>query len=86
MAVALGAIGQIGWLVSDFDKAAAFYGEVPGLRKPFRFGTLGFYDCAGVRLFLDQVKDPKDAESASPIYFRVPDIALARRESNEDFR
>ena len=80
MALALGPIGQIGVGVKDVDAAEAFYGGVLGLRKLFRFGTLSFYDCAGVRLLLDQVADPAKAEGASPLYFRVADIALARRE------
>jgi methylmalonyl-CoA/ethylmalonyl-CoA epimerase len=80
MAFALGPIGQIGCAVSDVDRSEAFYGGVLGLRKLFRFGTLSFYDCGGVRLLLDQAKDPKDANGGSPLYFRVADIALARRE------
>jgi methylmalonyl-CoA/ethylmalonyl-CoA epimerase len=80
MAFALGPIGQIGLGVSDVDRSEAFYGEKLGLRKLFRFGTLSFYDCAGVRLLLDQVTDAKQIERGSPLYFRVADIALARRE------
>jgi methylmalonyl-CoA/ethylmalonyl-CoA epimerase len=80
MALALGPIGQIGIGVSDVDRADAFYGGKLGLRKLFRFGTLSFYDCAGVRLLLDQVTDAKQIEGGSPVYFRVADIALARRE------
>jgi methylmalonyl-CoA/ethylmalonyl-CoA epimerase len=33
-----------------------------------------------VRLLLDQTAEPKDATGGSPVYFRVADIALARRE------
>ncbi len=80
MAFALGPIGQIGFAVSDVDRAEAFYGEVLGLRKLFRFGTLAFYDCGGQRLLLDQVATPEEALRGSPVYFRVADIALARRE------
>jgi len=79
MALALGPIGQIGFGVSDVDRSEDFYGNRLGLRKLFRFGTLSFYDCGGVRLLLDQVKDPKDAQGGSPVYFRVADIALARK-------
>ena len=80
MVFALGPIGQIGFAVSDVDRAETFYGEVLGLRKLFRFGTLAFYDCGGQRLLLDQVATPEEALRGSPVYFRVPDIALARRE------
>jgi methylmalonyl-CoA/ethylmalonyl-CoA epimerase len=81
MALALGPIGQIGFAVSDVDRAEAFYGGKLGLRKLFRFGTLSFYDCGGVRLLLDQTADAKAAQGGSPVYFRVADIALSRRES-----
>ena len=80
MALVLGPIGQIGFAVSDVDRAEDFYGGKLGLRKLFRFGTLSFYDCAGVRLLLDQAADSKAVQGGSPVYFRVPDIALARRE------
>ncbi len=81
MAFALGPIGQIGFAVSDVDRAEAFYGGALGLRKLFRFGTLAFYDCGGVRLLLDQVAKPEQAVGVgSPVYFRVPDIDVARRE------
>ena len=83
MTLALGPIGQIGFAVSDVDRAEAFYGGVLGLKKLFRFGTLSFYDCAGVRLLLDQVAKPEDAIGGSPIYFRVPDIVLARKALEE---
>ncbi len=79
MAFSLGPIGQIAIGVADVDRAEAFYGSVLGLRKLFRFGDLCFYDCAGVRLLVEKAAEgaPK---AASPIYFRVADIALARRE------
>ena len=78
MALALGPIGQIAVSVADVDRSEAFYGGQLGLRKLFRFGTLSFYDCAGVRLLLDQAQGAVTAQG-SPIYFRVADIALARR-------
>jgi methylmalonyl-CoA/ethylmalonyl-CoA epimerase len=80
MALALGPIGQIGFGVSDVDRAEEFYGGKLGLKKLFRFGTLAFYDCAGVRLLLDQTRTPEEAIGGSPVYFRVADIALARKE------
>jgi hypothetical protein len=51
-------IGQIGLPVIDTDRSEAFYEQVIGLRKLYRFGDLSFFDCAGVRLFLDKVKEP----------------------------
>lgn len=83
MAFTLGAIGQIGVAVSDVDRSEAFYGGVLGLRKLFRFGTLSFYDCSGIRLLLDQAPEPTEISAGSPLYFRVADIALARRALEE---
>jgi AraC-like DNA-binding protein len=54
----LNQIAQIALPVSDTDRAEAFYENVIGLRKLFRFADLSFFDCAGVRLLLDKVKDP----------------------------
>jgi methylmalonyl-CoA/ethylmalonyl-CoA epimerase len=79
MAFSLGPVGQIALNVTDADRAEAFYGDVLGLRKLFRFGGLVFFDCAGLRLLLDQ--QPAGAPKlGSLVYFRVADIQLARRE------
>ena len=80
MAFGLGPVGQIGFAVSDVDRAEAFYGGKLGLRKLFRFGTIAFYDLAGPRLMLDQVQPGAAVGEGSPVYFKVADIALARRE------
>jgi methylmalonyl-CoA/ethylmalonyl-CoA epimerase len=79
MALSLGPIGQIALNVSSVEQAEEFYGAKLGLRKLFRFGDLTFFDCAGVRLLLERTDDAARL-SGSPIYFRVADIALARRE------
>jgi len=79
MAFSLGPVGQIALGVADADRAEAFYGDVLGLRKLFRFGGLVFFDCGGLRLLLEQRREDA-AKLGSPIYFRVADIALARRE------
>jgi methylmalonyl-CoA/ethylmalonyl-CoA epimerase len=74
----LSAIGQIALGVGDVDRAEEFYGGQLGLRKLFRFGDLSFFDCAGVRLLIEKSADP--GKSASVLYFRCADIALAKRE------
>jgi methylmalonyl-CoA/ethylmalonyl-CoA epimerase len=45
-------IGQIALPVTDVDRSEAFYKDVLGLPKLYRFGDLTFFDCAGVRLLL----------------------------------
>lgn len=79
MAFSLGPVGQIALNVADADRSEAFYANVLGLRKLFRFGGLVFFDCAGLRLLLDQ-QPPEAPRLGGPIYFRVADIVLARRE------
>ena len=79
MPLNLNQIGQIGIGVLDVDRAEAFYGGTLGLRMLYRFGDLLFFDCAGVRLFIEKVGTPDEARHASPIYFRCADIALAVR-------
>jgi methylmalonyl-CoA/ethylmalonyl-CoA epimerase len=76
MLLNLSQIGQIGLPVIDTDRSEAFYEKVIGLRKLYRFGDLSFFDCAGVRLFLDKVKEPDAFRPQGCIYFRCADIAL----------
>jgi methylmalonyl-CoA/ethylmalonyl-CoA epimerase len=76
MLLNLSQIGQIGLPVSDVDRAEAFYGNVLGLRKLYRFGNLTFFDCAGVRLLLEKSAN-MDGTKRGCIYFRCADISLA---------
>jgi len=71
MEMDFGAIGQIARSVRDIGAASAFYGEALGLRHLYTYGTLAFFDCGGVRLFLSQ-GDGGAADSI--LYFRVGDI------------
>ena len=70
-------IGQIALAVGDVDRAEAFYRDVLGLRRLYRFGDLAFFDCAGVRLMLEKAEAPENIQKSSVIYFRCADIALA---------
>src|SRR5215471_2351892 len=80
MALNLNGLGQIAFDVRDVDASERFYAEVLGLRKLFRFGTLAFFDMAGVRLLLEQAPAEKLIERGAVLYFRVADIVLARSE------
>ena len=77
MLLNLNQIGQIALPTSDVERSEAFYGGVLGLRKLYRFGDLTFFDCAGVRLLLEKVKDQAELVPHGCIYFRCADIALA---------
>lgn len=67
----IGAIGQVSRTVSDIVAAEAWYRDVLGLTHLYTFGTLSFFDCGGVRLFLSQ-KAPVGPESI--LYLLVDDI------------
>ena len=60
----------------DVDRSEAFHEQVIGLRKLYRFGDLSFFDCAGVRLFLDKAREPAKFSPQGCIYFRCADVAL----------
>lgn len=71
----LGPIGQISRHVGDIEEARRWYGDVLGLTHLFSFGTMAFYDCGGVRLFLSADHGSNDKDSL--LYFRVEDIRAA---------
>lgn len=71
----LGPIGQIARSVKDIGAAERWYREVLGLGHLYTFGKLAFFDCGGVRLFLEEGEGHD-----SVIYFRVPDIRAAHAE------
>ena len=68
-------IGQIALAVTDVDRSEAFYADVLGLPKLYRFGDLTFFDCAGVRLLVEKARG--DIQRQGCIYFRCADIALS---------
>jgi catechol 2,3-dioxygenase-like lactoylglutathione lyase family enzyme len=74
----LGSIGQISRSVKNIKQAEAWYGGVLGLPHLYTFGTLAFFDCGGVRLFLSQGESNPSADSV--LYFRVDDIQHAHDE------
>lgn len=78
MAINLNGLGQIALGVRDVDASERFYGEVLGLRKLFRFGTLSFFDMGGPRLLLEQSREDAPIERGAVLYFRVADIVVAR--------
>ena len=70
-------IGQIAMPVRDVEKAITFYRDVLGMRFLFKAPPgLGFFDCAGVRLMLDEPA-AEQAGRGSVLYYRVPDIEEA---------
>jgi methylmalonyl-CoA/ethylmalonyl-CoA epimerase len=81
MDLKLGRIAQIAHAVSDVDAAEAFYEQTLGLKKLFRPGPdMVFFDCGGVRLYLQKAHEPAAVEKASILYLLCEDISVAVRE------
>ena len=76
----VGNIGQISRVVSDITKAEAWYRDVLGLPHLFTFGTLAFFDCGGIRLFLSEPEGNSSVPGDSCIYFKVDDINATHAE------
>jgi DNA-binding CsgD family transcriptional regulator/extradiol dioxygenase family protein len=74
----LGQIGQISRTVADIAQAEEWYGKVLGLKHPYTFGKLAFFDCGGTRLYLSQENSKPGPESV--LYLRVEDIDAAHAE------
>ena len=71
-------IGQIAVPVSDVDRAIAFYRDILGVRFLFKAPPgLGFFDCSGVRLLLDEPVKKHPENYSSIIYYKVPDLPAA---------
>ncbi|TCO52321.1 VOC family protein [Actinocrispum wychmicini] len=80
----LGPVGQVSRTVADLGRAKEFYGDVLGLKHLYTFDDLAFFDCDGVRLYLQR----GEPGSESVLYFRVSDIGAAYddlRERGVDF-
>lgn len=77
----LGAIGQISRRVSNIGDAERWYREVLGLKHLYTFGKLAFFDCGGVRLFLEEGDGATQPQSV--IYFQAPDIRTAYAQLRE---
>jgi methylmalonyl-CoA/ethylmalonyl-CoA epimerase len=80
MAITLNQVGQVSLTVDDIDAAERFYGQALGLRNLYRFGDLAFFDCSGVRLFIEKSNTKPFIPASSVLYFRTPDISIAVRE------
>jgi catechol 2,3-dioxygenase-like lactoylglutathione lyase family enzyme len=68
------AVGQVARSVRNAAESEVWYRDVLGLTHLFTFGTMVFFDCAGVRLMLAQKEPPVDE---SILYLLVSDIRAA---------
>jgi len=71
----LSQIGQISVPVSDAEKSILFYRDKLGMKLVFKAPPgLAFFDCAGVRLMLDEPAKKQMGGTSSVIYYKVPDL------------
>jgi methylmalonyl-CoA/ethylmalonyl-CoA epimerase len=75
----LNQIGQIALHADDLNRAVAFYRDTLGMRLLFQAPpALAFFDCGGIRLMLDAVKEKDTPERLSSlIYYKVADLNAA---------
>jgi DNA-binding CsgD family transcriptional regulator/catechol 2,3-dioxygenase-like lactoylglutathione lyase family enzyme len=78
--LALGPLGQVSMLTKDAAAAERWYKEVLELPHIFTFGDLVFFDCAGTRLYIRQMRGKEEWRPSSTLYFSVPDIQAAYEE------
>ncbi len=69
----LGPVGQVARTVSDIEGSTAFFRDILGLPHLFTHGEMAFFDCGGMRLYLQG----GEAKPESILYFRVADIHAA---------
>jgi predicted enzyme related to lactoylglutathione lyase len=72
----LNRIGQIAIHADDLNRAVAFYRDTLGMRFLFQAPpALAFFDCGGIRVMLDAVKEKDTPERLSSlVYYNVADI------------
>jgi len=72
----LNQIGQIALHADDLDRAVAFYRDTLGMRFLFQVPPgLAFFDCGGIRLMIDAIKEKELPERiSSMLYYKVGDL------------
>ena len=71
----LAQIGQIAVDVDYLDAAIDFYRDTLGMQLLFQVPSMAFFDCAGIRLLLNEIRDWQ--HPGSIIYYKVADIVTA---------
>ena len=72
---AIQSVGQIAIPVKDISRAVKFYRDVLGMQFLFEAPPeLAFFNCGGVRIFLDGPAGKASSNASSVLYFKVADI------------
>ncbi len=77
MGAELSGILQIAIPVKDIERATAFYRDALELQLLMNGPNMAFFNCGGVRLYLDANKGVVEAGGNSLIYFRAGNIDKA---------
>jgi len=77
--LSLDRIGQISIIVTDVERATAFYRDVLGMKFLFQFPGMAFFDCGGVRLYLAR-EESSEPIGTSVLYYKVESIQAACEE------
>lgn len=70
-------IGQIAVNVDDLETAISFYRDTLGMKFLFQVPAMAFFDCAGVRLLINEVEVWQHPSSI--IYYQVDDIVATHK-------
>lgn len=65
---------QIAIPVRDISRATAFYRDVLGVKFLMDAPNMAFFDCGGVRLYLDAGEASQNANANQFVYFRSSDV------------
>jgi methylmalonyl-CoA/ethylmalonyl-CoA epimerase len=67
-------IAQVAVPVTDIGRATRFYRDRLGLKLLMEAPNMAFFDCSGVRLYLDANPGVVEAGGNSLLYFRATDM------------
>lgn len=67
-------IGQIAIRAKNLERATTFYRDVLGFSFLFSIPNGSFFDCGGVRLFVDLPEGERFDHEASIVYYKVENI------------
>ena len=81
---------QVSLPATDLERATAFYRDKLGLRHLMSAPNAAFFDCSGIRLYVDAIPGTAKSGGNSRIYFRTADIershALLKERGVEIYR
>jgi methylmalonyl-CoA/ethylmalonyl-CoA epimerase len=75
--IKLAQIGQVAVNVDDLETAVAFYRDTLGMKFLFQVPKMAFFDCAGLRLLINEDEDWQHPSSI--IYYKVDDINVTHK-------